>query len=121
MERGTKVNLAEKFGLFHEQWSPKIVAEVNGNDVRIAKLEGEFVWHSHPESDEMFLVLKGDLLIRLRDGLLTLTEGEIAVVPCGVEHKPQATAEAHVLVVVQSEAVNTGDAGGERTAQAEWI
>jgi len=121
MDRGTKVNLAEKFGLFHEQWSPKIVAQVNGNDVRLAKLEGEFVWHAHDESDEMFLVHKGDLVIHLRDGQLTLSEGEMAVVPRGVEHKPEAAAEALVLVVVQAEAVNTGDAGGKRTAQAEWI
>lgn len=116
-----KVNLGQKLGLFEAQWSPKIIAQVNGNDVRLAKLEGEFVWHAHDESDEMFLVLKGDLVIHLRDGRLALTEGEVAVVPRGVEHKPEATAEAHVLVVVQSEAVNTGDAGGERTAEAEWI
>jgi mannose-6-phosphate isomerase-like protein (cupin superfamily) len=116
-----KVNLAEKFGLFHERWSPKVVAQVNGNDVRIAKLEGEFVWHAHPDSDEAFLVVKGDLVIHLRDGQAQLHEGEMAVVPRGIKHKPEARREAHVLVIVRSEVVNTGDAGGERTAEAEWI
>lgn len=116
-----KVNLAEKFGLFSEQWSPKIVAQANGNDVRLAKLEGEFVWHAHDESDEMFLVVKGELVIHLRDRQLRLEEGEMAVVPRGIEHKPEAEAEVQVVVFVRSEAVNTGDAGGERTADAEWI
>jgi len=115
------VGLSDKFALFDEQWSPKIIAQVNGNDVRLAKLEGEFVWHSHADSDEMFLVVKGAFVIRLRDRQLALGEGEIAVIPRGVEHKPEAATEAQVLVVVQSEVVNTGDTGGERTAEAEWI
>lgn len=121
MTAGAKVDIAEKFGLFQDIWSPKIIAQVNGNDVRLAKLEGEFVWHAHPESDEGFLVVKGDLVIHLRDGQILLHEGEMAVVPRGIEHKPEARKEAHVLVIVRSEVVNTGDAGGERTAEAEWI
>lgn len=115
------VRLSEKFRSFDDQWRPKIVAQVNGNDVRLAKLEGDFVWHAHEESDEMFLVVKGEVVIHLRDGELRMDEGEIAVVPRGVEHKPEAAREAEVLVVVQSEVVNTGRSGGERTAEAEWI
>lgn len=116
-----KVNLEEKFGLFTEQWSPKIVARVNDVDVRLAKLQGEFVWHAHDAEDEMFLVVRGELVIRLRDGEVTLREGELAVVPSGVEHKPESSEETHVLVLVRSGAINTGDAGGERTVEAEWV
>lgn len=121
MTRSGVVNLAEKFGSFDDQWSPKIIAQVNGNEVRLAKLEGEFVWHAHDSSDEMFLVVRGELVIHLRDGRMSLSEGEIAVIPSGIEHKPEAANEAEVLVVVRSDVVNTGDAGGERTAEAEWI
>lgn len=117
----SKVNLQEKLGLLNEQWSPKIVSQVNGLGVRLAKLEGEFVWHAHPDGDEMFLVVKGELVIRLRDGIVKLGEGELAVVPRGVEHKPECHEEAHVMVVVRSETVNTGDAGGDRTVEAEWV
>jgi mannose-6-phosphate isomerase-like protein (cupin superfamily) len=116
-----KINIEEKLGLFAEQWRPKIIARVNDLDVRIAKLEGEFVWHAHGESDEMFLVVKGELVIHLRGGDLTLGEGEMAVVPRGTEHKPECTSEAHVMVITREDVVNTGDAGGARTAEAEWL
>lgn len=116
-----KVGLAASFGKFSERWSPKIVAQVNGNDVRLARLEGEFVWHSHDESDELFLVMNGELVIHLPDRDITLHEGELAVVPRGVEHKPECDTETQVMVVVRSDTVNTGKAGGERTAEAEWL
>ena len=121
MTRVEKIDLSEKFGLFDEQWSPKIVAEVDGLQVRLAKLEGEFVWHGHENEDEMFLVVSGDLTIRLRDGDLDLSEGQLAVVPKGVEHMPVAKNEVHVLVLTAESTVNTGDSGGERTKRAEWI
>lgn len=116
-----KVNLSEKFGLFEDQWRPRIIARVNDLDVRIVRLQGEFVWHAHGESDEMFLVLKGALAIHLRDGDVTLDEGEMAVVPRGADHKPECATEALVMIVTRSDVVNTGDVGGERTAEAEWI
>jgi len=121
MTRVEKIDLSEKFGLFSDQWSPKIVAEVNDVEVRLAKLEGEFVWHAHEDEDEMFLVVRGSLTIRLRDGEVTLGEGQMAVVPRGVEHLPVAEAEVQVLVLTPKSTVNTGDAGGERTKEAEWI
>ena len=93
------INLAGKFSLFHEHWSPKIVAELNGSYVKLAKLKGEFVWHRHEAEDELFLVVKGRLIIRLRDGDLVLREGELAVIPRGVEHLPVADEEVHVLLV----------------------
>ena len=121
MTRVEKIDLSEKFGLFSEQWSPKIVAEVNDMRVRLAKLEGEFVWHAHENEDEMFLVVHGDLTIRLRDGELNLSEGQLAVIPKGAEHMPVAKSEVHVLVLTPKSSLNTGDAGGDRTARAEWI
>lgn len=121
MTQVEKIDLSEKFGLFSEQWSPKIVAEVNDVEVRLAKLEGEFVWHAHENEDEMFLVVRGDLTIRLRDGEVTLGEGQMVVVPRGVEHLPVAEKEVHVLVLTPKSTVNTGDTGGERTKAAEWI
>ncbi len=121
MTKVEKIDLREKFGLFSDQWSPKIVAEVNDVEVRLAKLEGEFVWHAHEDEDEMFLVVRGDLTIRLRDGEVELGEGQLAVVPRGVEHLPVAEDEVHVLVLTPKSTVNTGDAGGARTKAGEWI
>lgn len=121
MTAAHKVNVNEKFSRFDEQWSPKIIAQMNGNDVRLAKLQGDFVWHTHDESDELFLVVKGELTIHLRDGGVTLSEGEMVVVERGTEHKPECGSETHVLVMVRTDVVNTGDAGGERTVEAEWI
>ena len=115
MEALEKVNLAEKLALFDERWSPRIVGELNGQHVKVAKLEGEFVWHSHADGDELFLVLRGALDIHLRDCVLHLAEGEFAVVPRGVEHKPVAENEVHVLLFEPSTTSNTGDVRNERT------
>ena len=110
-----KVNLAEKFGLFREQWSPKIAGEVNDSYVKLVKFSGDFVWHKHDDEDEMFLVVKGEIVIKLRDGDVRLAEGEFVVIPRGVEHKPVAEAEAHVLLFEPKTVLNTGDVVEERT------
>ena len=106
----TAINLSDKLGLFSEQWSPKIIAEMDGFHFKLAKLQGDFVWHSHPETDEAFFVLHGQLRIDFRDGSTTLNPGEMLIVPKGVEHKPFAEAECHVMVLVREGTVNTGDA-----------
>jgi mannose-6-phosphate isomerase-like protein (cupin superfamily) len=103
------VNLAQKLSTFSEYFSPKIVADYNGNDVYLAKIKGEFVWHSHPDTDDLFLVLKGKLTIKLRDGDVVLGPGELYVVPKGVEHCPVAEEEAHVLLIEPAGTPNTGD------------
>jgi mannose-6-phosphate isomerase-like protein (cupin superfamily) len=110
-----KVNLAEKFGLFHEQWSPKIVGEVNDAHVKLVKLQGEFVWHHHDVEDELFLVVKGRLAIKLRDGEVRLDEGEFVIIPHGVEHLPVAEEEAWVLLLEPKSTLNTGNVQDERT------
>ena len=116
------INLREKFGLFTEQWSPKIVARLNDYHFKLARVEGDFTWHSHPETDEMFFVVEGSMRIDFRDGSVTLDEGELFVVPRGVEHKPFAEREAKILLVEPAGTVNTGDAGGDRTAEDDvWI
>ena len=115
------VNLAEAFGRFTQHWQPKIVGELNDSYVKLAKLEGEFVWHCHEHEDELFLVVKGRLLLRLRDRDLWLDEGEFTIIPRGVEHLPVAAEEVHVLLLEPKSTVNTGDAPGERTVAAEWL
>ena len=111
------VNLAEKLAAFDERFSPKIVAWYNDNKVQVAKTEGDFVWHTHPDSDDFFLVLAGRLIIQLRDGDVELGPGELYVVPAGVEHCPRADVETHVLLIEPRGTVNTGDAGGQLTAE----
>jgi mannose-6-phosphate isomerase-like protein (cupin superfamily) len=103
------INLTEKFGKFSEHWSPKIIGQYNGNDLMLVKFKGEFVWHSHPDTDDFFMVIKGKLTIKLRDGDVTLREGEIFVVPKGVEHCPVAEEECHVLLIEPKDTPNTGD------------
>ena len=103
------INFEQKLGLFSEHWSPKVVASYNGNDVSVVKVKGEFVWHSHPETDDFFLVLKGRLTIRMRDGDVTLTPGELYVVPKGVEHCPFAEEETHLMLIEPAGTPNTGD------------
>ena len=110
-----KVSLAEKFNLFQDCWSPKIVGEVNDSYVKLAKLKGEFVWHQHDVEDELFLVVKGKLLIKLRDRDIWLNEGEFFIVPKGVEHLPVAEDEAHVLLLEPKSTLNTGNVQNERT------
>ena len=110
-----KVNLAEKLDTFQEHWSPKIVGSLNDSFVKLVKLEGEFVWHHHEAEDELFLVIKGNLLIKLRDRDIQLREGEFAIIPRGVEHLPIAEEEAHVLLLEPKTTLNTGNVVNERT------
>ncbi len=110
-----KVNLAEKFNAFHDYWSPKIAGEINDSYVKLVKLKGEFVWHHHEAEDELFLVVKGNLLIKLRDGEIRLGEGEFVIIPHGVEHLPVADDEAHVLLLEPKTTSNTGNIQNERT------
>ena len=110
-----KVNLAEKLGLIREHWTPKVVAELNGQEVKLVKLQGEFVWHHHEREDELFLVLKGRLRMELRDGTLVLGPGEMVVVPRGVEHRPCADEEVELLLFEPASTLNTGNVVDERT------
>ena len=103
------INLEEKLALFNEHWSPKIVSSFNGHDVMVVKVKGEFVWHSHPDTDDFFLVLKGTLTIDLRSGPVELGPGELFVVPAGVEHRPIAEEEVHLLLIEPTGTPNTGD------------
>jgi mannose-6-phosphate isomerase-like protein (cupin superfamily) len=112
-----KVNLTEKFGLFDQYWSPKIVGELNGQHVKLAKVKGEFVWHRHQAEDELFLVVKGQLVIKLREKDVILEEGEFFIVPRGVEHKPVAEEEAHILLFEPTSMLNTGNVRDERTVE----
>jgi len=113
-----KVNLAEQFARFSDHWSPKVVGELNGQQVKLVKVEGEFVWHHHEHEDELFLVVQGELTIHFRDRAITLGEGEFLIVPRGVEHKPVAEREAHVLLLEPASTLNTGNVRNERTVKA---
>jgi mannose-6-phosphate isomerase-like protein (cupin superfamily) len=110
-----KINLSEKFKLFAEPWSPKIAGEVGDSYVKLVKFKGDFVWHKHEAEDEMFLVVKGSVTIKLRDGDVLLNEGEFVIIPRGVEHMPVADAEAHVVLFEPKTVLNTGDVRNERT------
>lgn len=103
------VNLQQKLSTFEDHWSPKIVAAYNDNDIILVKVKGEFVWHSHPETDDLFYVIKGNLTIQLRDGDVHLGPGDLYVVPKGVEHRPVAEEEAHLLLIEPKGTPNTGD------------
>ena len=111
------VDLAERLSQFSEHWSPKVVARLNDYEVKVVKVEGEFVWHTHEDTDELFLVIDGELTIQLRDGDVVLRPGQLYVVPRGVEHCPSADGEVHAVLVEPTGVVNTGDAGGPMTAQ----
>jgi mannose-6-phosphate isomerase-like protein (cupin superfamily) len=113
----TKVSLAETFALFADHWSPKVVGELNGQHVKLVKFRGEFVWHSHEDEDELFLVVRGTFRMEFRDRTVTLTAGEFLIVPRGVEHRPVADEEVEVLLLEPIGTVNTGSAGGERTVR----
>jgi mannose-6-phosphate isomerase-like protein (cupin superfamily) len=116
------INLVEKVGLIGEQWSPRVVAELNDYQLKVVRIEGDFVWHDHAETDEAFLVLEGELRIDFRDGAVTLQPGELFVVPKGVEHKPYAAQEVKLMLIEPRGTLNTGHAGGERTAENDvWI
>lgn len=117
-----KVNLAEKFNLFSEHWSPKIAGELNDSYVKLAKLKGEFVWHHHANEDELFWVVKGKLLIKLRDRDIWLEPGEFVIIPKGVEHLPIAEEEVHLVLLEPKSTLNTGNLKNERTVERlEWV
>jgi len=116
------INLTNKFSLITEHWDPKVIAQLNDYHIKIARIQGEFVWHSHPETDEVFFVIEGSLVIQLRDSVLLLERGELCVIPRGVEHKPSAETECQIMMVEPAGTLNTGDAGGDRTVEeTDWI
>lgn len=115
------VNIAEKFTAFHEHWSPRIVGELNDSYVKLVKIKGEFIWHHHETEDELFLVIKGRLLMQLRDGDRWVEEGEFIIIPRGVEHRPVAPDECHILLLEPKTTLNTGNVQNERTVDAQWI
>ncbi len=116
------ISFAQKFGLFSEQWHPKVIAELNDYQFKIVKLQGDFIWHSHANTDEAFIVIEGALRIDFRDGAVSVRSGEMFVVPRGIEHKPYAENEVKLLLIEPRGVPNTGDAGGERTAEQNvWI
>lgn len=115
------VNFKQKLSLFDEQWSPKIIAQMNDYVFKLAKIQGEFIWHSHSETDEVFIVLQGCMFIDFRSGPVTLDEGEMCVVPKTVEHRPRAEHECHILLVEPAGTQNTGDVESEKTVEEEWI
>lgn len=110
-----KINLAEKFGRFTDRWSPKIIADLNDSHVKLAKLQGEFVWHQHADEDELFIVIQGELTIELRDGAVTLGPGELVVIPKGVEHRPVAREEVQLMLIEPKSIRHTGNVESEMT------
>jgi mannose-6-phosphate isomerase-like protein (cupin superfamily) len=116
------ISLREKFGLFEDHWSPRVIAEMNDYQFKIVKLQGDFIWHDHKDTDETFIVIEGDLRIDFRDGAVKISAGEMFVVPKGVEHKPYAENEVKLLLIEPRGVPNTGHEGGERTAPNDvWI
>lgn len=116
------LNFEEKLGLFDERWSPRVIAEMNDYQFKLAKLEGDFVWHEHADTDETFIVLDGELRIEFEDGHVDLKAGEMYVVPRGVAHRPRASSEVRALLIEPRGVINTGEAGGELTAANDlWI
>jgi mannose-6-phosphate isomerase-like protein (cupin superfamily) len=112
-----KVNLADKLSLFTDHWSPKIVGELNGQQVKLVKFQGEFVWHQHEVEDEFFMVIRGAFRMEFRDHSVELKEGEFLIVPRGTEHRPVADYEVEVMLFEPAATLNTGSAGGERTVK----
>lgn len=116
------IDLRQKFSLFSEHWKPKVVAEMNDYQFKLAKIQGEFIWHRHPETDEVFLIIAGALRLEFRDGAVDLKPGEMFVVPKGVEHRPVAAEECQIMLIEPRGTVNTGDVGGAMTAENDvWI
>lgn len=116
------INLQQKLALIDEHWSPRVVAEMNDYQFKVVRIEGDFIWHSHADTDEAFFVLEGQLRIDFRDGHVLLQAGELYVVPRGVEHKPYAAQEVQMMLIEPRGVLNTGEEGGERTAQNDrWI
>ena len=116
------INFRQKLGKFDEHWSPRVITEMNDYQFKLAKVQGEFDWHSHADTDEAFIIIDGELEIEFRDGKVRLEAGEMIVVPKGVEHKPVAENECHIMVVEPKGTINTGDAGSQLTAQHDvWV
>lgn len=116
------INLEQKFSLFHDLWSPKVITEMNDYQFKIVKVQGDFVWHDHTDTDETFIVLDGNLTIYFRDGSVEVGKGEMYIVPKGVEHRPYAAELVKILLIEPRGVLNTGQAGGEHTAQNDvWI
>ena len=116
------VSFARKFSKFSEQFQPKVVAQMNNVQFKLVRIEGDFIWHSHPETDEAFIVFDGEMRIDFRDGSVTLNAGDMYVVPKGIEHKPFASKECRIMLIEPAGTANTGDAGGPRTAPDDvWI
>ena len=116
------INLQQKLALFNEHWQPKVIAEMNDYQFKLVKIQGDFIWHDHKDTDETFMVLDGQLRLDFRDGVVHLSAGEMFVVPKGVEHKPYAEGEVKLLLIEPRGVLNTGHEGGERTAKNDvWI
>ena len=116
------IDLRGKFDLFQDQWQPKVVAEMNDVQFKLVRVEGDFVWHDHPDTDEVFIVIEGELDIDLPEHTVCLGEGQMFVVPRGVQHRPRANPEAKIMLIEPRGVVNTGEVGGERTAPNDiWI
>jgi mannose-6-phosphate isomerase-like protein (cupin superfamily) len=117
------ISISDKFKLFTEQWSPKIIAQMNDNHFKIVKIQGEFIWHAHPDTDEVFLVIDGELRMEFRDRSVKVTFGEMIVVPAGVEHKPVAERECQILMIEKAGTVNVGEVkeSEQKPSQGEWI
>ncbi len=121
-DSSTAINLRDKLSRFTEHWSPRVIAEMNDYQFKLAKVQGEFVWHRHADTDEVFIVLDGEMTLEFRDGQVALAQGEMYVVPKGVEHRPVAARECCIMLVEPRGVVNTGDAGGAYTAQNDvWV
>ena len=117
-----KINLKEKFSMFSKYWSPRVVAEMNDYQFKLVKIKGEFVWHEHKDTDEVFIVIEGSMSIEFQDGIVELSEGEMFVIPKGVEHKTFAESECKIMLVEPKGVINTGETGGEMTAPNDvWV
>lgn len=122
MKHYQSLNFAQKLALFNEQWTPRVIAEMNDYQFKVVKLQGDFIWHDHADTDETFIVLEGQLRIDFRDGQVSVSQGEMFVVPKGVEHKPYAEHEVKLLLIEPKGVLNTGHEGGDRTAVNDvWI
>lgn len=117
-----KISLTDKFSKFTDHWAPRVIAEVNDHQLKLVKIKGDFVWHEHDDADEVFIVIEGSMSIEFEDGIVELNRGEMCVVPKGVRHRPFAENECQIMLVEPRGVVNTGEAGGDLTAEGDvWI